>query len=195
VRLWRTKSALPQSSFSEKHKINVMPDITYQVIFYLFAAIVVVSAAMVVFSKNIIYSAFSLLFTLFGIAAMYVFLSADFVAVTQIVVYVGGILVLLLFGVMLTNKITQEELRTEVFHVLPSLVIMLGILGALLYTFHFKAKWHLADVPRSGTVVEPIGIQVMTNYVLPFEIVSVVLLVALLGAAYIARAEHRKNAA
>ena len=92
---------------------------TTTVIFYLFAAITVCSAAFVVFTRNVIYSAFSLLFTFFGVAALYVFLSADFIAVTQVVVYVGGILVLLLFGVMFTNSIMQVKQKTEFFHLFP----------------------------------------------------------------------------
>jgi len=91
-----------------------MSNPTYTAIFYLFAAITVFSAAFVVFSRNVIYSAFALLFTFFGVAALYVFLSADFIAVTQVVVYVGGILVLLLFGVMFTNNIMDTDLKTDV---------------------------------------------------------------------------------
>ncbi|MGQ9806531.1 MAG: NADH-quinone oxidoreductase subunit J family protein [Chlorobiales bacterium] len=169
-------------------------EFAYQAIFYLFATIIVVSAVMVVFSKSIIYSAFSILFTLFGISAMYVYLSADFVAVTQIVVYVGGILILLLFGVMLTNKITQERILTDVFNLIPSLLIMFAIMGALLYTFLYRAKWYTTSEPRTTTVVEPIGYEVITNYVLPFEIVSILLFVALIGAAYIARSDSKVSA-
>ncbi|MDX2128393.1 MAG: NADH-quinone oxidoreductase subunit J [Chloroherpetonaceae bacterium] len=169
-----------------------MQNFTYQAIFYLFFAIIVISASLVVFSRNIIYSAFSLLFTLFGVAAMYVFLSADFIAVTQVVVYVGGILVLLLFGVMLTNKITQDQLKTDVFNFVPGLIVMFSVLGVILYTFFFRVKWVESSTLLSGTVVEPLGYQFMTNYILPFEIVSIVLLVALLGAAYIARASHKE---
>jgi NADH-quinone oxidoreductase subunit K len=77
------------------------------IVFYVFAFITLGSAFVVVFSRNIIYSAFSLLFTFFGVAGLYVLLNADFLAVTQILIYVGGILVLLLFGVMLTNRVNQ----------------------------------------------------------------------------------------
>ncbi|MBC8042379.1 MAG: NADH-quinone oxidoreductase subunit J [Rhizobacter sp.] len=170
-----------------------MNSLAYQIIFYLFAAIIVGSAALVVISKNIIHSAFGLLFTFFGVAAIYVYLNADFIAVTQIVVYVGGILVLLLFGVMLTNKITQADLKTETLNPVPGLLITLSVLAMLLYTFYFRAKWVTVPVDQQlrGTVVEPIGIATMTTYVLPFEIVSIVLMVALLGAAYIARADRK----
>ncbi len=163
-----------------------MQDLTYQLIFYFFAAITVISAVFVVFSKNIIYSAFSLLFTFFGVAALYVFLSADFVAVTQIVVYVGGILVLLLFGVMFTNKVTQVQLKTDVFNFIPGLLIMLATLGVILYTFLTKATWKLSDQHISESVVEEIGFEIMSTYVLPFEVIAFLLFAALIGAAYLA---------
>jgi len=171
-----------------------MQELAYQGIFYFFAVLSVVSGMFVVFSRNIIYSAFSLLFTFFGVAAIYVFLSADFVAVTQIVVYVGGILVLLLFGVMFTNKIYQVQLKTDVLNFIPGLLVMLATLGALIYTMVYKAEWFKADKELTGTVVEQIGVEIMSNYVLPFEIASIVLLVALIGAAFLARAEHQHPA-
>ncbi len=164
-----------------------MTDTTYTVIFYLFAAITVFSAAFVVFSRNVIYSAFSLLFTFFGVAALYVFLSADFIAVTQIIVYVGGILVLLLFGVMFTNKIMMTELKTDVLHLVPGVVLLFVITGGLIYTFLTRAEWFVTDNRLQGSVVERIGIETMSRYVLPFEVASILLLLALIGAAFLAR--------
>ncbi|MBC8525024.1 MAG: NADH-quinone oxidoreductase subunit J [Chlorobium sp.] len=164
-----------------------MTNTTYTVIFYLFAAVTVFSAAFVVFSRNIIYSAFSLLFTFFGVAALYVFLSADFIAVTQIMVYVGGILVLLLFGVMFTNKIMMTDLKTDVLNILPGIVLLLSITGGLIYTFVARAEWFTSTVQLQGSVVEKIGFETMSRYVLPFEMVSILLLLALIGAAFLAR--------
>ena len=89
------------------------------VVFYVFAAITVGSAAVVVLARSLIYSAFALLFTFFGVAGLYVLLGADFLAATQLLVYVGGILVLLLFGVMLTHKLYDLDLRSEVTQFLP----------------------------------------------------------------------------
>ena len=89
------------------------------VIFYIFAAVTVGSAAVVVLARSLIYSAFALLFTFFGVAGLYVLLGADFLAATQLLVYVGGILVLLLFGVMLTHKLYDLDLRSEVTQFLP----------------------------------------------------------------------------
>jgi len=164
-----------------------MSNLTYTVIFYLFAAITVCSAAFVVFTRNVIYSAFSLLFTFFGVAALYVFLSADFIAVTQVVVYVGGILVLLLFGVMFTNSIMQTKQKSEVTLIVPGTFLLVGIIGALLYTFYTTHGWMPSEKTLQGSIVERIGFETMSRYVLPFEMVSILLLAALIGAAFLAR--------
>ena len=79
-------------------------------IFWFIALMTIISASIVVLSNNLIYSAVSLLFTLLGIAGLYVFLWADFIAITQILIYVGGILVLIIFGIMLTHRITVDTL-------------------------------------------------------------------------------------
>jgi NADH-quinone oxidoreductase subunit J len=170
-----------------------MSNPAYTVIFYLFAAITVFSAAFVVFSRNVIYSAFSLLFTFFGAAALYVFLSADFIAVTQVVVYVGGILVLLLFGVMFTNSIMQTDLKTDVMNMIPGTVLLLGIIGSILYTFYSTHSWMPSTTMLQGSIVERIGFETMSGYVLPFEMASILLLAALIGAAFLARFDKPGN--
>ena len=93
-------------------------------VFYLIALITVVSAAMVAFSRNIIYSAFSLLGTFMGVAGLYVFLAADFVAAVQVLIYVGGILVLILFAVMLTHRITDVAITNRSAGRIPALIIV-----------------------------------------------------------------------
>src|SRR5512140_2715296 len=112
-----------------------------QIIFYAFAVLTVVSAAVVVFSRSLIRSAFALLFTFFGVAALYAFLGADFLAATQMVIYVGGILVLLLFGVMLTHKLYDLNLKSDAYQFLPSVVAVLGFF-AILATFMVRTHWH-----------------------------------------------------
>jgi NADH-quinone oxidoreductase subunit J len=170
-----------------------MSNQAYTIIFYLFAAITVFSAAFVVFSRNVIYSAFSLLFTFFGAAAIYVFLSADFIAVTQVVVYVGGILVLLLFGVMFTNSIMQTDLKTDVLNMVPGTILLVATLTGILYTFYSTHSWMPSAKQLQGSIVERIGFETMSGFVLPFEMASIVLLVALLGAAFLARFEKQGN--
>src|SRR5216110_3260932 len=96
-------------------------------VFFVFAAITVAAAAVVVLARSLIYSAFALLFTFFGVAGLYVLLGADFLAATQLLIYVGGILVLLLFGVMLTHKLYDLDLRSEVGQFGPGLVAAFGL--------------------------------------------------------------------
>lgn len=159
----------------------------FDIIFYFFAGVTIISAAVVVFSKNIIYSAFSLLFTFFGVAGIYVLLNADFLAVTQLLIYVGGILVLMLFGVMLTNKVIDVEMKVEVLHPLTGSVVV-AVAGAMVCAALYITDWPVvrttSEIP---TTANALGEMMLTSYLLPFEIASVVLLVALVGAAMIAR--------
>jgi NADH-quinone oxidoreductase subunit J len=159
----------------------------FDIVFYVFAFITVVSAFVVVFSRNIIYAAFSLLFTFFGVAGLYVLLNADFLAVTQILIYVGGILVLLLFGVMLTSRVINVDIKTGTIQTVPALVLVAIVAGSLSGLFY--STWKDAGAPETSvvTTTPALGEMLMTSYLLPFEIASVVLLVALIGAALIAR--------
>lgn len=159
-------------------------------IFWFFAVMIVVSATATVFSKNIIYSAFSLLATFLGVAGIYVILNADFLAVTQIMVYVGGILTLLLFGVMLTNKITMMSLKTDVFNFIPGLLVALVVLMSLLYVIWFSGVWTDAPAAAWNTTVERLGYLGITDYILPFEVIAIVLLIAVIGASYLARKDR-----
>ena len=156
------------------------------VVFYVFAALTVLSAGVVVLARSLIYSAFALLFTFFGVAGLYVLLGADFLAATQLLVYVGGILVLLLFGVMLTHKLYDLDLRSEVTQFLPGLIISLGLFLILTVTA-FRTQWNVgAGRPPAATTRE-IGHLFLGRYLLPFEAASILLLVALIGAAMIVR--------
>jgi NADH-quinone oxidoreductase subunit J len=163
----------------------------YDAVFFVFAFITLVSAFIVVFSRNIMYAAFALLFTFFGVAGLYVLLQADFLAVTQVLIYVGGILVLLLFGVMLTNNIVSVDIKTGAIQTIPALALVAIVAGSLAGIFY--STWR-GTVAPPGTVTgttTALGGLLMTVYMVPFEIVSVILLVALIGAAKMAR-RHRK---
>jgi NADH-quinone oxidoreductase subunit J len=162
-----------------------------RIVFYCFAVLTVGSAAIVVFSKNLIHSAFALLFTFFGVATLYVFLDADFLAATQMVIYVGGILVLLIFGVMLTHKISAMNLKSETFQFWPGLALALVVFMSLVVVM-LKTAWHAPVVPATPhPTTAAIGELFMKEYLLPFELASIFLLIALVGAATIVR---RKSA-
>ncbi len=157
------------------------------ILFYVFAVLTVGSAFAVVFARSLIYSAFSLLFTFMGVAGLYVLLSADFIAVAQIMVYIGGILILLVFGVMLTRQVTDVEIRTSAFRTLPATVVVGLALGTLIVIF-IRTKWmQVHTIPDiEGTTME-LGELLLTTFVLPFEVAGILLLVAIMGAALIAR--------
>ena len=144
------------------------------------------SAAFVVVNNQLIYSAVALLFTLFGVAGLYVFLWADFIAGIQILVYVGGILVLVIFGIMLTNKIRSVRISHKSMQQGVGGVVTLWLFIFLVFAMA-KAPWALSDsVEPTGTVRE-IGILLLTDFLLPFEIISLLLLGALIGAAVLSR--------
>jgi NADH-quinone oxidoreductase subunit J len=157
-----------------------------QIVFYCFAAMTIGSAAVVVFARSLIRSAFALLFTFFGVAGLYAFLRADFLAATQMVIYVGGILVLLLFGVMLTHKLYDLNLKSETYQRVPALIAVLAVFG-LLTTVMLRTRWHDGSRDASVPTTAAIGELLMNDYILPFEVASILLLIALIGAAMIVR--------
>jgi NADH-quinone oxidoreductase subunit J len=157
-----------------------------QVVFYCFAAVTIGSAAVVVFSKNLIRSAFALLFTFFGVAALYAFAGADFLAAAQMVIYVGGILVLLLFGVMLTHKLYDLKLKSETFQFIPALAVVLVVFVALAICM-LRTHWFNGGPTPAVPTTAALGELLMKDYMLPFEVASILLLIALIGAAMIVR--------
>ena len=160
-------------------------------VFYLVAIITVGSALMVAFSRNIIYSAFSLLGTFAGVAGIYVFLGADFVAAVQLLIYVGGILVLLLFAVMLTHRITDVEITNRAAGRIPALIVT-GVFIYLLVQTVRETPWVKAKEIVYQPTTAIIGDLFLDSYLLPFELASLVLLAALIGDVVISRKEIKE---
>jgi NADH-quinone oxidoreductase subunit J len=161
-----------------------------RIAFYGFAAMTVFSALAVALTRRVVHAAFALLFTFFGVAGLYAFLSADFLAAAQVLIYVGGILVLLVFGVMLTHRVTQMELKSSSIQVVPAGLVALALLGLLAFVI-YGTPWNASAVRPSGPTTEAIGRSLLTDYALPFEVSSILLLAALMGAALLARREAR----
>jgi NADH-quinone oxidoreductase subunit J len=157
-------------------------------VFYLIALITVVSAGMVAFSSNIIYSAFSLLGTFMGVAGLYIFLGADFVAAAQVLIYVGGILVLILFAVMLTHRITDVAITNRTAGRIPA-VIIVGVLLYLLGQAIKETPWVKAKEVLYAPTTAKIGDLFLEQYLLPFELASLILLAAMIGAVVLSRKE------
>lgn len=162
-----------------------------QILFYLFAGLTIASALVVLWTKNVLYAAFSLIITFMGVAALYVFAGADFIAVSQILIYVGGILVLIIFGVMLTNRLSGQSVTTANHNKFTGYAIGWIIFGTLFYTIYQVNFVSIANIhqdlgPTGESTIGIIGVKLMSSYILPFEIIAVLLLLTLIGAAFIA---------
>jgi NADH-quinone oxidoreductase subunit J len=155
-------------------------------IFYLFVIITLASALVVVASKKLVHSAFALLGTFGGLAALYIFLYADFVAIAQIMIYAGGILVLLIFGVMLTQKVSSADISLGTVQKVYGLILSLILFGMLAVVV-FVTPWYFAESVLVKGTTRGIGELFMVEYLLPFEVASLLLLGALIGAATLAR--------
>jgi NADH-quinone oxidoreductase subunit J len=191
-----------------------------QLLFALFALLTCAGAISVVICQNVVRMAFSLIVCLASVSALFFLLSADFVGATQLMVYVGGTVVLLIFGVMLTSSSTLLQIRTS-----PAegfLAAGIGVLFLVVFSFTaWSVDWDAnsdrvtrvtaVDVPpqgyneaSSGNTVRPLAMAFVglrpdkggnaAGYLLPFEIISVHLLVVLIGAAYLARTKRRVSA-
>ena len=159
------------------------------IVFWFFVILTVTSAVSVVLNKNLVYAAISLLLTFLGVAAMYVFLWADFMAGTQVLIYIGGILILLLFGIMLTHKITSVRIsHTSVQKGIGAAVVLVLFVGLIWMVK--VTPWKIGDAREPIETVSEIGTLLMTDFLLPFEVASVLLLGALIGAAVLARKEN-----
>jgi NADH:ubiquinone oxidoreductase subunit 6 (subunit J) len=175
-----------------------------QVLFYLMSFIALGSAVFVATTENLVRSVFMFFITLFALAGLYVLALADFVAITQIVIYVGGILVLILFAFMLSGKETlnvmqKQSSRFISLSKLPALILA-GLFFIVLLNVIFNVNadsldWVtqsivLHNIIRPDTLMtENIGINLMTRYLLPFEAISILLMIALVGAAHLSRKE------
>ena len=155
-------------------------------VFWIVVGLTIGSAMLVVLSKKLVYSAYALLFTLFGVTGLYVFLWADFLAVVQVVVYIGGILVLIIFGIMLTNKITSVNIsNTSVQKSIGSVILLIFITG--LGFMVANTPWNVVANSEPTQTTEAIGRLLMIDYLLPFEAASLLLLGALIGATTLSR--------
>jgi len=159
--------------------------------FYLLAALTLGSAAVVALSRNVIYSALALLGTFLGVAGLYITLSADFLAATQLLVYVGGTLTLILFAVMLTARIEQSRASNPQQSFLVGFALVLAIL-IVLGSVAASTPWAVGPGTTNPSTTK-LGHAFLNEYLLPFEIGSVVLLGAMIGSVVLARRAIRRE--
>jgi NADH-quinone oxidoreductase subunit J len=156
--------------------------------FFAFIALTMGGAITVLLTRNVLYAAYSLLLALLGVAGLFVFAGADFLAVSQIVIYVGGVLVLVLFGVMLTNKPLRDypapttagnvpvserpnSILTEIRNPWLAIALAVGLFWGLSRVLA-NAQFMLLDRPpmQADTTVDTLGRQLMTEFLLPFAV-------------------------
>ena len=175
-----------------------------QILFYVMSFLAIASAIIVAAGKNLVRSVFMFFITLFALAGLYVIALADFVAITQIVIYVGGILVLILFAFMHSGKETLGALQQQKSQFISAnkiaSLLLAGLFFIVLVNMLLKVNadnlsW-IIHAPKINNVIQPtsnmtdnIGINLMTQYLLPFEALSILLMMALIGAAHLSRKE------
>jgi len=158
------------------------------VAFYGFEILAALSATCILFTRNVFYGTLLLIVCLLSLAGIYILAVAEFVAVTQILIYAGGVLVLILFGVMLTSKISGKPLIVENQYRVRGPLVGLSVFAMLCLLFS-QAQFFTGSpvgAETTYTSINQIGVLLMSDYVLPFETAGVLLLVALIGAAVVA---------
>ena len=166
-----------------------MEPVATPIFFYGLAGLAIVSALLVITQKNPVHSAISLIVTLLSLAGLYLMLYAPFVAGVQIILYVGGIMVLFLFVIMLVNvdRAMSEERFSRQW---PAGLLASAVLGALFVFVYVKGSGifpqQVAIMPEN-TNTQQIGLALYQTYMLPFEIASLLLLVAIVGAVVMAK--------
>jgi NADH-quinone oxidoreductase subunit J len=194
-------------------------EFTLNVIFYALAALAIVCALAVCASRNIVRSAFALLGVLFAAAGFYLIAFSDFMMAIQVLVYIGGILVLVLFAIMLTHRIKDVNLSNDSTHGVGSILACACMAFALIFTV-LSTRWppyeehKAAELAKAqaaaedpglasawigpkeapgGSLTRSIGLDLTGEFLLPFEAISLLLLAALVGAAFLARKEVRRS--
>ncbi|HET6383482.1 MAG TPA: NADH-quinone oxidoreductase subunit J [Armatimonadota bacterium] len=182
-------------------RLGIPPPITADWVFWIVAIFILLTALGVVFIKNVIHAALALGACFFGIAAIYILLHAEFLAVAQVLVYVGDITVLILFALMLTRGIVRPYLEKWGAPVAAGVVIAV-LLGGMFCRYLTTASSYLAPASKAAPlesltrygIVLAFSRQLITDYLLPFEVASGILLMALVGAIVLAREERPDDA-
>ncbi len=168
--------------------------------FYALAALVLGSAVMTITRRNVVYSAVWLISTLLGVAGLFLLLGAEFLAGVQVIVYIGGIMVLFLFVIMLVPLQEESAQRRFSNQKWPALVCA-GAVSAMLALIVVRGIGAL-DHPGSGDPLGPgslsensekVGLVLFSEYLLPFELASILLLVAIIGAIVMSKARNRET--
>lgn len=168
------------------------------ILFAVFAAYILMAAIMTVTVKNIVHAALWLISSFFAIGALYLLMEAEFIGVAQVLIYVGAVSILILFAIMLTRDLEGSQNRQMTPRWWISLIVPAALFGLLIVPTVLTFEWQLPPPPPAGQATpiagpEQIGVAFMREYLLPFEVASILLLVALIGAIVVAFEERARR--
>ncbi|MED4456017.1 NADH-quinone oxidoreductase subunit J [Metabacillus fastidiosus] len=162
-----------------------------QLPFIIFAVIAIYGGLFMIMTKKVVHMIISLVFTFISIACLYILLLAEFVAVVQILIYSGAITIMMLFGIMLTKH--KDETKKKI-NWKKNVLVFISIVTFGIVVFLGIYKLDFGTVPQAlhENNTEQIGMSLYSHYIIPFELTSVILLVALIGAIILARKEEKE---
>jgi NADH-quinone oxidoreductase subunit J len=169
----------------------VIDDTGIVIAFWILSATTIGCALMVAAVRNLIHSVLFLALTFVGVAGIYIVLSADFVAVVQVLIYAGAVGVLMTFAIMLTPG--ADRLNTATVFQAPALVLSGLVLGVIVFVA-YDTDWHVSDRGAFATTARSLGEAFMKPYIVPFEVASVLLATAMIGAIILSREERDERA-
>lgn len=167
-----------------------MDSLSQQITFYALAFFIIVPAVMVTRLRNIFYAGLCLIVSFMGVAGIYLMLNAEFLAAVQVLIYSGAISILILFAIMMTHHLYSKSIvvsNEQKYTALAFVVLLVSMIMVILSV----TRWNISLEKPATNVLQTVGSLLMKDYVLPFEVVSVLLLVALVGAVIIARKEEK----
>ncbi|SNS82272.1 NADH dehydrogenase subunit J [Ekhidna lutea] len=147
---------------------------------------VLAGVGIILFTRNIVHAAYALCLTLLGIAGVYVLVMSELLAVVQIMLYAGGVVILLAFGVMMTNRLRGEKVLSGSNNKWIGRIISVGVFAGLCYLISIS-PFQTTSVEKNEDQIAQIGVSFLTDHIVAFELIAFVLLVALVGAAYLAK--------
>ncbi|MCW5909951.1 MAG: NADH-quinone oxidoreductase subunit J [Cyclobacteriaceae bacterium] len=156
-----------------------------QAVLYILAGVAAASAIAIVFVRHVFYAALMLLACLLALAGIYGIMQAGFLAITQVLIYAGGVLVLIVFAIVVTNRVAGKSLQVESQHRFAGFLIAAAIARVLAWGYH-QTEFLVNNHSQIGKELKPLGETLFTSYAAPFEIGGVLLLVCLVGAAFTA---------
>lgn len=161
-------------------------DVVYTIAFYGLAALCLLSAAGVIFQRNLVHSALCMALTFIGIAGLYVLLQADFLAAVQLLIYNGAVAVMIVIGVMLTQRGSMKDSSPPNRYILPGAVVTAGLLALTGWTICGTA-WAVSPVAPADASMAGLARLLFSEYAVAFEAVALLLLVAMIGAITLAK--------